>query len=254
MVKKRRLAAVLILLLLTGAGAEAGPRVLGGIAPHHGVAMEMIVRFYERIASDEVRRVWLLSPDHFGRARNYVAVCGEDWRTEERLLAADAMAKSGLGGMRAVEVGGRLFREEHGITIHIPLIARYFPNASVVPMVVKSNTPDMVILMLKKTMLAAMGENDVIILSMDLSHYKTPEEMAKEDARTLPVLTDLEPMKTGFLDIDASRAASLVLRLFSELGAERGVVLEHRDTSDVLGHRVESGTSYATVVYSTTER
>lgn len=229
--------------------AEIGPRILGGIVPHHGLALDMIVRFYERIASDKVQRVWLFSPDHFKRAKNYVAVCEGDWLLADRLLEADAVVKSGLSGMGVVETNTQLFAEEHGITIHIPLIARYFPNATIVPMVLRSDTPDLVLLMLKSYMLEAMEEGDVIILSMDLSHYKTPEGMAAEDERTLEVLSAIEPMKTDRLDIDARRAASLVLRLFKALGAKKGIVCEHMDLSDILGYRVESGTSYATVIY-----
>ncbi|MDL2263980.1 AmmeMemoRadiSam system protein B [Synergistaceae bacterium OttesenSCG-928-I11] len=242
---------LLLFSLLAAActGAEAGTRILGGIVPHHGLAQGMIVRFYERIASDRVRRVWLLSPDHFKRAKNYAAVCDEDWQTTDRALEADIVAKSAFSGMNVVEANARLFAEEHGITIHIPLIARYFPNATVVPMVLKPDTPDIVLLMLKNYMLGAMSEDDVIILSMDLSHYKTPEAMAAEDKRTLEVLTNIEPMKTERLDIDARRAASLVLRLFRELGASSGIVLEHMDSSDILGYRVESGTSYATALF-----
>ena len=228
-------------------------RILGGVTPHHGLALDMIARFYQRISSPHVRRVWLLSPDHFKRARNYAVVCGDDWRTAGRVLKADAAAISGLSGIKVVNTDSRLFAEEHGITIHIPLIARYFPNATVIPMVLKSNTPDVALLMLKnymlKSMKESMGESDVVILSMDLSHYKTPEGMKKEDERTLEVLTNLESMRTDSLDIDARRAASLVLRLFKELGAERGVLMEHMDTSDILGYRVESGTSYATIVF-----
>jgi AmmeMemoRadiSam system protein B len=228
----------------------AAPRILGGITPHHGLAMDMIVRFYERIASREARRVWLLSPDHFRRAGNYAAVCDEDWRTADRVLEADAVAKSGFSGMGVVETNARLFAGEHGITLHIPLIARFFPNAAVVPMVLKSNIPDVALLMLKNYMLSVMGEGDAIILSMDLSHYKTPEGMALEDERTLEVLTNLEALKTDGLDVDARRTASLVLRLFRELGAKKGVVMEHADSSDISGHRVESGTSYATIVFT----
>ena len=229
--------------------ADTGTRVLGGITPHHGIALDMIARFYERISSEKILRVWLLSPDHFERARNYASVCGDNWQTAGRILEADAAAKNGFDRMSVVEINPRLFAEEHGITIHIPLIAQYFPNATVVPMVLKSNTPDIAILMLKNYMLGAMRENDIIILSMDLSHYKTPEEMAEEDERSLAVLTGLEPMRTDLIDIDARRAASLVLRLFRERGAERGIVIERMDSSDVLGYRVESGTSYATIVY-----
>jgi AmmeMemoRadiSam system protein B len=258
-VKKRSLIAVFYSIFsiffvnfaATSANAEA--RILGGIAPHHGLAVDMIERFYEEISSQnpqKISRVWLLSPDHFKRVKNHVAVCGDDWQTTSRVLEADAAAKSGFSGMKVVETDARLFFEEHGITIHIPLIARYFPNATVVPMILKSNIPDVALLILKNYMLGVMDEGDVIILSMDLSHYKTPEEMALEDERTLKVLANLEPMKTDSIDIDARRAASLVLRLFRELDAERGVVMEHMDTSDILGYRVESGTSYATIVYT----
>ena len=240
------------------AEADAGGRILGGIAPHHGLALCMMVRFYEQIASHsdskKISRVWLLSPDHFKGAKNYAVVCGDDWRTAGRILEADAAAKSGFSGMGIVGADAGLFSAEHGITIHIPLIARYFPNATVVPMVLKSNISDVALLMLKNYMLGAMEETDVIILSMDLSHYKTPEEMKKEDERTLEVLTNLEPMRTDHLDIDARRAAALVLRLFKELGAERGDIMERMDTTDILGYRVESGTSYATIVYMETRR
>jgi AmmeMemoRadiSam system protein B len=116
-------------------------------------------------------------------------------------------------------------------------------------MVLKSNIPDTAILMLKNFMLREMSDGDVIILSMDLSHYKTPEGMAVEDEKTLAALSSLRFMETGSLDVDAGRAASLVLRLFKELGADRGAIMEHTDSSKILGYRVESGTSYATIIY-----
>ena len=238
-----------------GTYTEAGTDgvILGGITPHHGIALSMIARFYERISSgnaQKISRVWLLSPDHFKRARNYAVVCGEDWQTAGRILEADDAAKNGFDSMKVVYADTRLFAEEHGITIHIPLVAHYFPNAKVVPMVLKSDIPDIPLLMIKNYMLGELRENDIIILSMDLSHYKTPEGMASEDSRTLEVLTNLEAMKTDRIDIDAKRATSLVLRLFRELGSERGVIIEHMDTSDILGYRVESGTSYATIIYN----
>jgi hypothetical protein len=37
--------------------------------------------------------------------------------------------------------------------------------------------------------------------------------------------------------------------LFKKLGVGQGRVLEHADSSDILGRRIESGTSYATVVF-----
>ncbi|MDR1621050.1 MAG: AmmeMemoRadiSam system protein B [Synergistaceae bacterium] len=234
-----------------GEAGKAGKNVrfLGGVVPHHNIALAMIVRFYERVSSPEVKRVWLFSPDHFRRARKLAAVCDADWKLDTGTLASDKDACAALDSLAFAESDAPMFRGEHGITIHIPLIARYFPNACVVPIVLDRNIPDMGLIILRKKILELAGPDDVILLSMDLSHYKTPEAMALEDRRTLKVLREMKPLETPTLDVDARRAAALVLYFFRDMGAKEGKVLERWDSSAVLGHRVESGTSYATVTY-----
>ena len=48
-------------------------------------------------------------------------------------------------------------------------------------------------------------------------------------------------------------SAALVLMIFREFGIEKGTVLERTDSSSILGRRVESGTSYATILYGVAE-
>jgi AmmeMemoRadiSam system protein B len=218
----------------------------------------MVVRFYERLASvapglgQGVRRVWLFSPDHFRAVRRLAAVCSEDWILSDGTLKADGETLEALGGMSMAETAEkskRIFAPEHGITLHIPLIARYFPGAKVVPILLNPTIPDMGLLILRNKLRELIGENDIVILSMDLSHYKTPEAMAAEDEKTLVVLKSLRFGATGRLDVDARRAAALVLMLLKDMGAGKGEILERTDSSALLGYRVESGTSYATVIY-----
>ena len=225
--------------------------VLGGIVPHHDIAMGMILRFYNelRAGAAPVKRVFLLAPDHFRRARRWVAVCPGDWALSNGLLPADREAVAALAGAKVVETEPALFAEEHGITLHIPLIARFFPQASVVPIVLRPDIPDLALLSLRKRLLALLREGDLVILSMDLSHYKPPEGLTAEDDRTIPLLVELRTNEIGRADVDARRAAALVLSLFKSLGAESGELLERTDSSSILGERVESGTSYATLVY-----
>ena len=112
---------------------------------------------------------------------------------------------------------------------------------------VVAQTPDLALLELKSNF-ENSGSNDVFILSMDLS-YKTPEAMAKEDEKTLSVLTKLNHARTGEIDVDARRAAALLLMILRELGAAEGEILARSDSSEILGRRVGSGTSYAAVIY-----
>ncbi|MDR3332405.1 MAG: AmmeMemoRadiSam system protein B [Synergistaceae bacterium] len=235
----------------TGAENTDGARCLGGITPHHDAALAMIVRFYEKLSSRRIKRVWLFSPDHFRQSRNLVALCGADWRASGRVLEADRGVCEFLDELGIVETNDLMFKREHGITLHIPLVARYFPSAKIIPIVLDPNIPDIALIMLRKRIMDLIALDDIIILSMDLSHYKTPEGMAAEDVKTLDVLRGLKFGATRGIDVDAGRAASLVLRLFKAMGAKRGVVMEHSDTSEMVGRRIEFGTSYATVLYKT---
>jgi AmmeMemoRadiSam system protein B len=233
--------------------AKGAGIVLGGVVPHHDLALGMIVRFYRELANGTsergVRRVFLFAPDHFRRARRWVAVCPADWRLSVGVASVDRTALEFLTRSKIVEATPELFVMEHGITLHIPLIARFFPGASVVPIVLRPDIPDMALLMLRNRLKRLTGEGDIIILSMDLSHYKPPEAMAREDKRTLGALTALKAFATSNLDVDARRAAALVLALFRDMGATKGEILEYTDSSALLGKRIESGTSYATIIY-----
>jgi AmmeMemoRadiSam system protein B len=229
---------------------RADPSILGGIVPHHDIAVDIMARFYNKLSrKSEVKRVYLLSPDHFRRARNWAAVCDIDWTTDSRTLCADTDAISELQSLKIVEVRSDMFRGEHGITVHIPLVARYFGDAKVVPLVLRPDIPDVALLMLREKLKTIAGSGDLIILSMDFSHYKTPEAMASEDIRSIEVLTKMNIPGLMGLDIDARRAAALTTLMFKDRGAKRGELLERSDSSVILGRRVESGTSYATFLY-----
>jgi AmmeMemoRadiSam system protein B len=130
------------------------------------------------------------------------------------------------------------------------MIAGHFPNASLVPIILQANMSDMDLLLLKSKIMEILAPGDIIILSMDLSHYKSPELMEAEDEKTIPALLGLKNAETRKLDIDARMGASLALLLFRDLGAKEGLLLERRDSSFFAGRRIEHGTSYATIIYS----
>src|SRR3989338_4582461 len=44
-------------------------QITGGIVPHHALADGVIAQFFDEIATENPRRIILLSPDHFGMSR-----------------------------------------------------------------------------------------------------------------------------------------------------------------------------------------
>ena len=149
-------------------GHGGGERILGGVVPHHDIAVGMMLRFYSRFPRGEVKRIFLFSPDHFRRARRWAAVCPDDWELSPGTMAADREAVEALGNMDIVELRSDMFGAEHGVTVHIPLLARFFPRASVVPIALRPDIPDIALLSLRRALNRVMRDGDIVILSADL--------------------------------------------------------------------------------------
>jgi 5-methylthioribose kinase len=142
-----------------------------------------------------------------------------------------------------------MFPREHGITIHLPLIRRFFPGAPALLLTVRNNASDLQLLALRAHLLPLLREGGLLLLSMDLSHHRTPSEALREDARTLAALRDLRTRDLRELDLDCPRGAALFLSLMRELGADAPVLLERGDSGTPSGGRAESCTSFAAILY-----
>ncbi|EFQ23601.1 protein of unknown function DUF52 [Aminomonas paucivorans DSM 12260] len=231
------------------------PIAAGGIAPHHDLAGPLILRFYEALAAGDPhpRRVILLSPDHFRQGRASVSFCGADWETSFGSLRADregvdVLAQSGLASRQ-----DDLFPREHGVTVHLPLIRRAFPEATVLPLTVRAGASDLQLLGLRRLLLPLLVEGGLLVLSMDLSHHKRPPEALREDERTLPVLLAMRVGRVRGLDLDCPRGAVLFLGLLADRGIREGVLLEHAHSGTFTGDETAPCTTYATVLYPRSE-
>ena len=235
--------------------------IVGGIVPHHDVAGAMILRFYATLKASGLspKRVALIAPDHYRAGRRAVTVCGADWETASGTLRADAAAVGAIVRSGAATRDDRIFAREHGVTTHLPLIRETFPDATVIPLAIRTSASDMQLLVLRKLLLPFLRDGGLVILSMDLSHRKSPADAAREDARTLPALAGMDIQSLRGLDIDSPRGAALFLALVRDLGDslrslrernERGVVLEHTNSGVIRDRPKEPCTSYATMLFA----
>lgn len=231
-------------------GAKKRGEIVAGIAPHHDLAIGVIERFYARIASSgqRIRRVWLLAPDHFRRSRADLSTTTAGWETSSRILAADPVGTEALIGTGVARDEPFLFAREHGITIHIPAIARYFPTARVVPIVLHWRAPGQALRLIEKTLARAYRPGDIFILSMDFSHDKPPREAEREDERSVAAIASFDPDAARTCDIDAGAACALLLRVTKSLGAEDAELLERSNSIELGADASESCTSYASML------
>lgn len=221
-------------LILFAAPAHA--RVVGGVVPHDSNALDLIKIFYRELEGTGARRVWLLAPDHYRRVRSPAAVCTSDWPSVRADSAASELASSDLFESRT-----EVFRADHSVALHIPLIARNLPSASVVPIMLRRDISDIDLLRIKAMIEKKfLGDGDVILLSMDLSHDASQEVRDAEDARSIEALASMGVMRVRRADVDARRAAALALLLMRGAGASRG---------ELIGRRPGPGSSCAAMIF-----
>lgn len=205
--------------------------------PHFSAATELIERFYDAISERGARRIFLFAPDHNSRVRAPAAAIG-DGEIVSRLAA------TGL-----FETDGRAFVSEHGVSIHLPRIAKNFPDARVVAVILNAGISGISISEVERALADEIGDDDLIIMSMDLAHDKDAEALAAEDARSIAALIEMDGGAIRRCDVDAKHAAPVALSLMRRSGARRGELIGRVDSNELSGERVARGTSCCAMIF-----
>jgi len=234
-------------------GAPATDKEFGsvraGIAPHHGLASETLARFYDNLPGD-TGRVILIGPDHFKAGRRNITLSPLPWRAEKGILETDTGALDALSQTGALSIESLPFRLEHSIGLHIVFIGRYFPDARVVTLMIQNNASPRELSRLVPILSELLAEKGtLLILSMDFSHDKTPDEARCEDDKSIESILSFETEALCDLDIDASAAAWLFLEVLKNCDIKEGFVFESTNSSEITGGTDLLCTSYATMLF-----
>jgi len=235
------------------ARTEPVPDARAGIVPHHGLASEIVARFYNAFP-DEAELVVLIGPDHFMAGRSSITLSQIPWRAVNRILETDSDAVAILSRTGAIGIESIPFRLEHSIGLHIDFIARSFPKAKVAALMVKNSASPRELSKIVGPLSELLEKKEaLLILSMDFSHEKTPEEARREDDKSIEHLLSFVKEPLAGLDIDAPAAARLFLDVLESRGIKNGFVLERTNSSVIIGDPDALCTSYATILFSSGE-
>lgn len=170
------------------------PRAL--ILPHHDVVIDLFPTFYTSIPENvrtAVTTLYVLSPNHYHPEDMHVIMKDFDQTLETIGVIHDESR----------------FPQEHGVNLHLPFIARYFPHAKVVPLLftryVSRQELDAVLHHLQDR----ESDSSVFFLaSIDFSHDLTYSQSTKKDAQTLNIIRGKDPsevlsLSDAYLDCPA---------------------------------------------------
>lgn len=183
---------------LAGAGAVAGPAPKAIIAPHAGYVYSGAVaaKAYARLApvARRITRVVLLGPCHRVAVRG-LAVSGADaFETPLGRVALDRAAIGQILALPQVQVFDATHAAEHSLEVHLPFLQVLLDDFTLVPLVVGDASNEEVAQVLDRLW---GGEETLIVISSDLSHYLDYETARKLDATTREAIERLDAEAIG---------------------------------------------------------
>ncbi len=184
--------------LLTRAAANGHPVPKALIVPHAGYIYsgETAATAYARVvpARGRIHRVVLLGPCHRVAVRGLATSAAEAFATPLGRVHIDADARRRALTLPQVGIFEATHEKEHSLEVHLPFLQIALGDIELVPFVVGDASANEVAQVLD---LLWGGEETLIVVSSDLSHYLDYEAARQSDAATCRAIETLTPDSIG---------------------------------------------------------
>ena len=176
---------------LEGESGADCPKAL--IAPHAGYVYSGPVagNIYRKVISahDRISRVVLLGPSHRVAFRGMAIPSNTHFRTPLGDIPLDTRVISDLCELPAVTVMDQAHEQEHSLEVHLPFLQQVIDDFKLIPIVVGDASKEEVADLLEKLW---GGDETLVVISSDLSHYEPYERAQAIDARTNAKILNLD--------------------------------------------------------------
>lgn len=215
------------------------PPLKAAIVPHAGyvysgaVAASTYARL--RAAQDRIRRAVILGPSHFARVNGLAVGKFEAMQTPLGEVSIDVESVKRACELPQVLESAEAHSREHSLEVQLPFLQRALREFTVVPLAVGDADPEAV----AEVIIALWGgEDTVILVSSDLSHYLPYELASKADRRTAGRVLELRPTLIPNDDACGATAINGLLLAAAKKGL-RPALLDLRNSGDTAGPRSE---------------
>jgi len=213
------------------------PKLL--VVPHAGTVYSgpVAASAYAAVAAaarhGHIRRVVLLGPAHRVPVRSLAAPTVDAFDSPLGAVALDTAALASLDDLPQVERSDRAHAQEHSLEVQLPFLQQVLGNGfALVPLLVGDASPGEVAEVLERLW---GGDETLVLISSDLSHYLRYDEAQRCDEATVRRLLEqdgrLEPNEAC-----GARALNGALRVASHHGL-RPRLLDLRNSGDTAGDR-----------------
>ncbi len=181
---------------MLGAARPPALRPKALIAPHAGYVYSgpVAAEAYALLSPlrGQVRRVVLLGPTHRVPVRGIAVPSVAAFATPLGVVPVDREAIADLAGLPQVGISDAAHAQEHSLEVHLPFLQAVLGSFALVPLAVGHVSPGEVATVLERLW---GGDETLIVISSDLSHYHGYETARRLDRETADRILRLEPLE-----------------------------------------------------------
>ncbi len=185
---------------LAAAAEPEGPPPKALIAPHAGYVYSGPVAAHAyrclRPLADRITRVVALAPAHRLPFYGLAIPDAEEFLTPLGTIPVDRAALRSVADLPQVQHLDAAFDGEHALEVHLPFLQEVLTRFSLVPFIVGEATAEQVAEVLERLW---GGDETLIVVSSDLSHYLDYATAQARDACTTRLIEALDP-SVGYHD------------------------------------------------------
>lgn len=219
------------------------------ITPHHFVASDLMAEIIKSSSGRNIRTVAIVGPNHFNVGNDSISSAKVSWQTPYGEIAADGRLVDRLLADFRMTENPDVFENEHSVGAIVPFVRYYFPHAKIVPIVLSSYAGRREASAISQWLARNIGDDGLVIFSIDFSHYLTKEAADEKDAITRQLILDGDVEKIVRLgndnvDCPPALAASLLYAKEKQLITE---IVRNSNSFDFSREKPSRTTSYFTI-------
>ena len=159
-----------------------------GIVSHHLLTHDYLDAWFSRLAKiRQPRRFFILSPSHFGISTEPYSLTDGSWQSGFGLVESDTKKVQEMAEALEVKLDPEVFRVEHGVSVIMPYIKKYFREATVVAIAYEGEPPvnisahSRLASILEKEFDEVGKKENFLLISADFSHHGNLSETTRRD-------------------------------------------------------------------------
>jgi AmmeMemoRadiSam system protein B len=238
---------------ITGAaGIQSESDIAAVIVPHHLLAASYIANVLQRTAGRTIERVIVIGPNHENLGPTVFATAAATWDIPFGPVSTNPELVESFLQTFTLQSNPSVFTNEHSIGAEMPFIKHYFPEATVLPIVISSTATRGDVDRLVDWFDRELDDKTLLLVSVDFSHYLPQAQAEQKDAETRALMEQGNVDGILRLDnqdyVDSPGALATVIALSVRRGWEFEIVEQGNSNQFSVQPSIET-TSYFGIVF-----